>query len=284
MNNLQSVAENSNYQILKLVGQGQFGRVFCAAHRQTEELVALKYLDQRFPTRRFLKELDFSVSLDHPNIVNCQALEHNQSGRYLVMDYCEGGSLRDLIEAEPLEVPAAASSKLNLTQSLKLVEDILVGLEYIHSRQVIHCDLKPENILLTLEPTGWKARISDFGAARLSTEAEAAPLSDTGSPAYMAPERFYGHYSFASDLYAVGIILYELVVGERPFSGPLGEIMYAHLNEPVEIPDTVPFCVRSPISKAVQKLPTHRFASATEMLKAVRLAAAISAATNQISS
>lgn len=267
---MQQVEESSNYQILKLVGQGQFGQVFCAAHRQTEELVALKYLDKRLPTRQFLQELNFLVSLQHPNIVNCQALEHSQTGRYLVMDYCDGGSLRDLLESEPL----------SLAQSLKLIEDILIGLEYIHSRRIVHCDLKPENILLTLE-TGWKARISDFGAARLSQDAEPASLSDTGSPAYMAPERFYGHYSFASDLYAVGVMLFELVVGDRPFSGTPGEIMYAHLNQPLQIPNTIPFPVRSPISQALQKLPGQRFKSATEMLKAVRLAAAILAATQE---
>ena len=84
-------------------------------------------------------------SLQHPNVVTCQALEHTQTGRYLVMDYCEGGTLRNLMESEV---------KLSLVQSLKLIADILGGIEHTHSRGIIHCDIKPENILLSLDTTG----------------------------------------------------------------------------------------------------------------------------------
>lgn len=81
----------SKYQILHLIGQGQFGRVYCAVDRQTEELVALKELDRkRFPTRLFLRELSFLATLQHPNIVSCRGLEYSPTGRYLVMDYCRG--------------------------------------------------------------------------------------------------------------------------------------------------------------------------------------------------
>jgi len=264
--------QQSKYRILGLVGQGQFGRVFCAIRRQTGELVALKDLDRQRPTNWFLRELRFLVGLRHPNIVTCQALEHNQTGRYLVMDYCEGGTLRDLMELE---------GQLSLVQSLKLIADILLGLEHAHRYDIIHCDLKPENILLSLEQTGWVAQISDFGIARLGQEIGSASkgLGGNGSPAYMAPERFYGQYSCASDLYAVGILLFELVVGQRPFAGLPRALMSAHLNQPVEIPEVVPFLLRSTISTALQKLPNRRFASAGEMLKSIRLAAEVLAVT-----
>ncbi|MGK7872235.1 MAG: serine/threonine-protein kinase [Xenococcaceae cyanobacterium] len=263
----QVQVQRSKYRILGLIGHGQFGQVFCAVHRQTGELVALKHLPrQQFPTNRFLRELRFLVTLQHPNIVTCKALEHDETGRYLVMDYCEGGTLRDLMES---------NGQLSLVQSLKLIADILLGLEHAHSRNIVHCDLKPENILLNLETTGWVARISDFGLARLSQEkgGTGTGMGDTGSPAYMAPERFYSQYSYASDLYAVGVLLFELVVGQRPFSGTPSELMYAHLNQPVEIPDTVPSLLRSAISTALQKLPNRRFACAGEMLKSIQLAA-----------
>ena len=82
----------SNYQILHLIGQGQFGKVFCAIHLPTGERVALKELDRKqFPTKLFLRELGFLVTLQHPNIVSCRGLEYSQTGRYLVMDYCRGG-------------------------------------------------------------------------------------------------------------------------------------------------------------------------------------------------
>lgn len=258
--------QNSKYRILKLVGQGQFGRVFCAINQRTGRLVALKELAQQLPTHKFLRELRFLLSLQHPNIVTCQAIEYTQTRRYLVMDYCEGGTLRNLIQSDV---------QLSLVQSLKLITNILTGLEHAHSRGIVHCDIKPENILLSLDTTGWTARISDFGIARLSQEVYSGDLGVTGSPAYMAPERFYGQYSPSSDLYAVGVMLFELAVGHRPFSGLPGELMSAHLNQRVNVPDTVPFLLRSIISTALQKLPARRFACAAEMLRSIRLAAEV---------
>lgn len=256
--------QHSSYSILKLVGQGQFGRVFCAVHRKTGRLFALKELElQRFPTHKFLRELRFLLSLQHPNIVTCHAIEYTQTGRYLVMDYCEGGTLRNLMQSK---------AQLNLLGRLKLIIDVLVGLEYIHHCGIIHRDIKPENILLSLNHKGWVARVADFGVAQLSRELGNIHLGHTGSPAYMAPEQFYGHYSPSCDLYAVGVLLFELLVGHRPFSGLPGELMSAHLTQPVNIPDSVPFLLRSPILTALEKLPARRFASATEMLKSIRLA------------
>lgn len=265
---LQTAApQHSKYRILKLVGQGQFGRVFCAIHRQSGHLVALKELErQSFTTHNFLRELRFLLSLHHPNIVTCQALDYTQTGRYLVMDYCEGGTLCNLIES---------LIQLSLVQSLKIIADVLAGLEHAHGRGIVHCDIKPENILLSSDTTGSIARISDFGIARLSQEVCSDGLGVTGSPAYMAPERFYGQYSPSSDLYAVGVLLFEMVVGYRPFSGLPGELMSAHLNQPVKLPYTIPLLVRATISTALQKLPARRFASATEMLRSLQLAAEV---------
>jgi serine/threonine protein kinase len=261
-NQIRSELKRSKYRILGLVGQGQFGRVYCAVHRQTGQLVALKSLEhQRFPTHKFLRELRFLLSLQHTNIVTCQALEHTATGRYLVMDYCEGGTLRSLMSDR---------QHLTLRQRLKLIIDILQGLDHAHNRGIIHCDIKPENILLNLQPTGWTARISDFGIARLNQEVGAQGLGNTGSPAYMAPERFYGQYPLSSDLYAVGILLFELLVGHRPFSGTPGELMFAHLNCPVKIPDTIPKAWQSIILMALQKLSARRFQSAGAMLNAIR--------------
>ena len=258
----------SKYCDLELVGQGQFGRVFRATHKISGQIVALKELETtRFPTAKFLRELHFLISLQHPNVVTFQGLEHTSTGRYLVMDYCDGGSLRNLMNKE---------GKLSLALSLKLVINILAGLEHIHSRKIIHRDIKPENILLSQDTVGLIARVSDFGMSKINHELSTDKQDDcAGSPAYMAPERFYGQYSPASDLYAVGIILFELVVGLRPFSGLPGELLKAHINQAVVIPETVPFLLRSTITKAMQKLPSNRFSSATEMLKSVQLAAQV---------
>lgn len=259
----------TEYGKLNFIGQGQYGRVFCAIHQQSGKIVALKKLEQRsLPTHKFIRELYYLATLQHPNIVTFQGLKHTPNGRYIVMDYCAGGSLRNLIES---------GEKINLVYSLNLCMDILSGLAHAHSQDVIHCDIKPENILLSLDKDRWIARISDFGLARANHEFSTENQICMGSPAYMAPERFYGKFSSASDLYAVGIILYELIVGYRPFSGLPNELMLAHLNKPIEIPNTVPFLLRSLITKALQKLPVRRFNAATDMLKALKLAADVEA-------
>ncbi len=260
--------KRSKYRVLGLVGQGQFGQVFCAVHRPTGRLVALKNLEQnRFPTHKFLRELRFLLSLRHPNIVNCQALEHTRTGRYLVMDYCEGGTLRNLMGED---------SRLSQSESVRLVGDILAGLEQAHSRGIVHCDIKPENILLNVQAAGWAARISDFGIARLSQELAGSEFGNTGSPAYMAPERFYGQYSPAADIYSVGVLLFELLAGHRPFSGTPLELMSAHLNRPLSLPDTVPEIWHPILTTALQKLAARRYRSAADMLAALKAAIASS--------
>ncbi len=255
----------SQYWVLGLVGQGQFGRVYCASHRQTGNIVALKELDKRrFPTHEFLREMQFLLSLAHANIVSLYALEQTQTGRYMVMDYCEGGTLRSLIQED---------MRLHAAQALRVVADILSGLEHAHSRGVIHCDIKPENILLRLTPEGWTAKISDFGIARLGQEIKTQDMQ-LGSPAYMAPERFQGEYSYASDLYAVGIVLFELLTGYRPFAGRPADLRLAHMNQAVTLPKDMPTDLQLLIQRSLQKLPAQRFRSAAVMREAVQAAAA----------
>ena len=230
-------------------------------HRQTGQLFALKNLEhERFPTHQFLRELRFLLSLQHPNIVTCQTIEHTQTGRYLVMDYCEGGTLRSLMGDEVA---------LPLAQCIQIVTDVLCGLASAHQQGIIHCDIKPENILLTLNAKGWMAKISDFGIARLNQEVYSQSTGNTGSPAYMAPERFYSQYSAASDIYAVGVLLFELLVGHRPFTGTPKALMEAHLNQAVVCPEDMPAGLQGVINTALQKLPARRFQSAMEMLDAI---------------
>ncbi|MEL6495390.1 MAG: serine/threonine-protein kinase [Cyanobacteria bacterium J06623_7] len=254
----------SNYKILNLVGQGQFGKVFAAIDLKSGALVALKELNtQQLSTGNFLRELTFLVTLDHFNLVSCKALEHFQQKRYLVMDYCEGGTLRQLMNG---------SAPISLDRSLKLVIDILRGLEYAHQQGIIHRDLKPENILLKSGDRRYTAHIADFGIAKLSREVKSAEVfGATGSPAYMAPEQFYGDYSFNCDLYSVGVILYELVTGTRPFSGMPRELVAAHLSQPVSYDADVPILIRGVIAQALEKLPPRRFQTASQMLASLEL-------------
>ncbi len=252
--------KNSHYRIVGLVGEGQFGKVYAAIHRETGELVALKELNPlQFSTKKFLREIRILLSLEHPNIIRCHGVEHHEGKRYLVTEYCEGGTLRNLL---------TSVNSLTLEHKLKIVIDILDGLSYAHKEGIIHRDLKPENILLSVTAGGWKGKISDFGVAKIEREDTVANLSnigDTGSPAYMAPEQFYGKYSYGSDLYSIGIILYELILGDRPFSGSPHEIMLAHLNQQPKLPKHLPSHLHLILREALQKLPQHRFRTALEM-------------------
>lgn len=247
----------SQYRVLGLVGHGQFGRVYCAVHRKTGEMYALKDLNRdRFPTHKFLRELRFLLSLEHSHIAACHALEQSATGRQLVLDYCEGNTLRYLLESE---IP------LPLEEILDLVIDLLAGLEQAHQESIVHCDIKPENLLLTIRPGGWQVKISDFGVARLRLETSHGQIGNTGSPAYMAPERFYNQHSAASDLYAVGIILYELLMGKRPFTGTPTELMVAHLNHWPTLPEALPLPLQEVIQRSLQKLLAKRYKTAAAM-------------------
>lgn len=248
------------YRIWGLVGRGQFGKVYVACDRLNDEIVALKQLDQKIPTQRFLRELRYLVSLSHENIVAYLALEHYAQARFLVMEYCEAGTLRDAI---------AHGNQLSYGQIHQIMRDVLSGLEPVHQAGIVHCDLKPENILLKINAQGYVAKISDFGVARQLQQPNPTDSQHSGSPAYMAPERFYGKFSIQTDIYALGIILYELLLGDRPFSGMPKDLMYAHLNQRVKIPESLPSAIAAIISRALQKLPHKRFEDTAQMAQAL---------------
>lgn len=192
-------AQISRYRLVDLA-VSQYGQVYLAVNRESGDLVAIKVLNERqLLTRGFLRELNFLLTLQHPHVVGCQAIDYirlrhsAQVSRSLVMDYCAGGTLRSLLEQE---------QALPLTTALRLTLDVLAALAYAHHRGILHCDLKPENILLEVTATGWQAKVSDFGVARLIEDVKGS--GQTGSPAYMAPERFYGQTIPASDLLCGG--------------------------------------------------------------------------------
>ncbi|MCT7990350.1 serine/threonine-protein kinase [Laspinema olomoucense] len=256
------------YRVLALVGQGQFGKVFCAIERKTGQLVALKELTHlRLPTHKFLRELLSLLTLQHPHIVTCRALEQTPAARYLVMDYCEGATLRELLEA---------NASLSLGEGMQLMLGILAGLESAHDAGIIHCDIKPENILLSVRNGSWFARLSDFGIARRfgelqgSRRGENDEMEAVGATAYAAPEGFYGLYSRGADIYSMGILLFELLLGYRPFTGKPGDLMWAHLNQRLQVPEQVPLPLRLIVEKALEKLPARRYSSAAQMAQGIQ--------------
>jgi serine/threonine protein kinase len=258
------------YFDITCVGRGQSSRVYRATDRSTGQVVALKALDRSMPTVMFLQELSALLRLRHPNVISCWGIEYGPRDRYLVMDYCEGGSLRDRL-ALPISPRLA----------LAWVDDILKGLAEIHRQGFLHCDIKPDNVLLAGPPAAMEcgsrsiAKIIDFGLVRGVSQGH----FELGSPAYMAPERFDGIVSSATDLYAVGILLFELLTGDRPFHGSPAELRLAHRQAVIPTldrrsspealamippgPDVIPNSEWNRILQtALHKQPDDRFASA----------------------
>lgn len=247
----------SRYWRLGIVGHGRYGQVYCAIDRQTGQLVSIKQLNQQNALDRpELPELQWVLSFKHPNIVTCSAIAPTATGQQLILEYCEGGTLRNFM---------ASSVRLTRADIISIVSDVLAGLAYVHQRRLVHCDVKPENILLRYSGDRWIAKLSDFGLAQPDQFREPGSLMQIGSPAYAAPERFYQQAVAASDLYSAGVLLYELLLGYRPFSGLADQLMAAHINQPVPLPDTLPDSAQKILRTALDKRPAHRYASAEAM-------------------
>ena len=264
----------SDYRLLDLVGQGQFAQVYCAIHRRTGQLVAIKqtrHAPESATQEPFILS-ELSSRAGHLNLVRCHAISQTDAGYQFVLDYCEGGTLRDAI-----------GDRLPFLEAKSFITDILQGLAYIHGYGIVHGDLKPENVLLTYglvsscfglggheaTPLRWIAKIGDFGHARFAQFPHRS-YREIGSPTYAAPERFDGHSSYASDLYSVGVMLYELLLGDRPFFGSPEALRQAHQTQPPPLPASLKLTARQLLTTALHKQPSQRFPSASAMLAALQ--------------
>ncbi len=276
-----------NYRLLALVGQGQFAQVYCAVHRRTGRLVAIK---QTRHVRETPSQAPFLLpGLKHLNVVNCHVVmpadataadataadataadataadAMANSGYQLVLDYCEGGTLRSHLTSAYDSAPS-----LCLRETQSLIGGILAGLCYLHQQGIVHDDLKPENIFLAYSAEGALIpKIGDFGSAHLINHSKQS-RREIGSPTYAAPERFEGYASTASDLYSVGVMLYELLIGDRPFSDHPNALKQAHQNQTVYVPSTLPTALQTLLLTALHKQPQQRFVTAGDMLKALQ--------------
>lgn len=206
---------------------------------------------------RFRRELSIGQRLEHPDIPRALALEEHERSPYMVMEYLEGRLLSDVLKEE---------GPLPLERARPLITGLLETLAYCHSQEVFHRDLKPENLLLGADG---RLKIIDFGISFL----EGAPRVTwrgfsglMGTPAYMAPEQILGDRGGqATDIYAVGILFYELLAGRPPFSGdnPLS-VMYQHLNAPLPPLRGLPPSVAAVLRKALRRRKEERYHSAED--------------------
>ena len=255
---------DERWRIEQQIGFGSFGKVFRARDIHSGQLAAVKIFHERTEASGYIQELGLLFSEVHPHLVSTLSFGYTKGRRHIVYEYVPGGTLRDLLIRCPRLEPSLA---------LGITQDILKGVAFAHSRQVVHRDLKPENVLLTRHEPPFQAKICDFGlSTRLRHQSKLT--SNYGSPGYMAPEQLSGQYDHRVDYYAVGVILYELLFGRRPFQGDLVGIRHAHQHLPLALPEDLPEPLRQLLVGLLARDPDERFAHARDVLHAVSRAQA----------
>jgi serine/threonine-protein kinase len=257
----------SRYQIVDRLGQGGMGDVYRARHLGLQKDVALKVLGAEpggASELRFEREARTTARLDHPGCVRILDYGTAEGRQFIAMELIEGTTL-----AAVLRDAGALSSE----RALRIARGILSALAHAHGRGVVHRDVKPENVMVT--PAG-RCVVIDFGLARLGDEARlTATGTCLGSPHYVAPERLRdGTCDERADLYAIGVILYEMLAGTRPFPGTTpNEIVRNVLDRPARplraIRRDVPRALEAVIVRALAKDPARRFPDAEAMLGAL---------------
>jgi len=264
------------YAIVRELGRGGMATVYLAEDVKHGRNVAIKVLRPELAgalgPERFLREIEIAARLDHPHIL--PLYDSGRAGEFLyyVMPFVEGESLRDRLNRE---------KQLPTEEALQIAREVADALSYAHSRDVVHRDIKPENILLA----GGHARVADFGIARAITEAGGARLTGTGlaigTPTYMSPEQAAGSGDLdgRSDLYSLGCVLYEMLAGRPPFTGPLESMVHQHLTaEPAAITTVrpaVPPAVAAALQRVLAKTPADRFSPAAQFAEALRPAPSV---------
>lgn len=263
------------YEIIDRIGRGGMAEVYRGYHAALDRYVAIKLLhsfladDPEFK-ERFEREARSVARLKHPNIVQVYDFEHDaeSDSYYMVMEFINGPTLKDR-----LFDLSAEGSRLPITEAVRIVKMAAHALAYAHERKMIHRDVKPANLMLDEDG---RVVLTDFGIAKIVTGAHiTASGGMIGTPAYMAPEQGLGQAGDErSDIYSLGVILYQLVTGRLPFDAntPLA-IILKHVNEPLPLPrqfvPDLPADLEAIIWRALEKDPDARFQSANEFAAAL---------------
>jgi serine/threonine-protein kinase len=267
----QGLTIDDRYELVGRLGSGGMADVWLANDRQLGRQVALKFLHERFAqdaqfVERFRREASAAAGLQHPNVVGVFDRGEWEGGRYIAMEYVEGASLKDLI-ARGLSIPEA----------VEIVRQILAGARFAHERGIVHRDLKPQNVLVDAEG---RARVTDFGIARAGASEITQEGSVLGTAQYLSPEQAQGlDVEAPSDLYSIGVILYEGLTGKLPFDGDTPvKIALKQISEQAQPPSRanpqVTPALDAVVLRALAKDPANRFASAEEFLQALDAAEA----------
>jgi serine/threonine-protein kinase len=274
VNELQKRLESGltgRYSVERLLGEGGMAVVFLARDLRHERTVAVKVLrpdvSAEIGAERFLREIKMAARLTHPHILPVFDSGEADGLLFYVMPNMEGQSLRDRIERE---------KQLSLEDALRITAEVASALDYSHRQQVIHRDIKPENILLH----EGAALVADFGIGKAVSTGKSITHTGlaVGTPAYMSPEQASGETSIdgRSDVYSLGCVLYEMLTGEPPFTGPSAQAIiakrFASPVPSVKITRDVPDSVEAALSRALARSPADRFRTGAELADALRAA------------
>jgi eukaryotic-like serine/threonine-protein kinase len=261
---------DGRYRILRKLGSGGMANVYLAEDEELGRRVAIKILNDRHASdesfvERFRREAKNAAGLSHPNIVSVYDRGEAEGTYYIAMEYLEGRSLKERIVGE---------GALPIAAAIEVTRQILRALNFAHARGIVHRDIKPHNVLLAQDGPGDgepRFKVTDFGISRTTTSQMTEAGSIVGTAQYLSPEQARGAaVDQRSDIYSVGIVLYELLTGRLPFTGdtPL-EIAMKHLSEipkpPSELRPEIPADLDMVVLRALAKDPEDRYESAQEM-------------------
>ena len=276
---LSGAVLDGRYQVIEPIAEGAMGSVYRGERLKLGRAVAIKIMHDALPDelasrQRFEREAKLMARLEHPHCVSVIDFGVHDDKPFLVMDLVRGTSLIDLLEK---------TGRFQISRAIEILRQVLSGLGHAHELGIVHRDIKPANIMLA-EKTGLgeQIRILDFGLARPATESVKLTTGIVvGTPNYMAPEQIKGgEIDGRTDLYACGVMLFELVTGQKPFvaDDPIS-VVRKHLHDPPprladQIPDVDLGDLEAIVARALGKLPDERFATAAEMSAALEQVAA----------
>jgi pimeloyl-ACP methyl ester carboxylesterase/tRNA A-37 threonylcarbamoyl transferase component Bud32 len=267
---IQPVQSAGNYEILEKIGEGGMGLVFKARDLKLERIVALKILpdfpgDQQKTRLRFIREARAAAALDHPNICTIYEIDETQTGLlFISMAYYQGAALNEIIKRDaPLPLPIVQDYALQIAE----------GLAHAHEHGVVHRDIKPANMFVTLDR---RIKILDFGIAQVAEGNLTQSGAVMGTLAYMSPEQASGqHVGAQSDLFSLGVMLYEMLTGKQPFTGGSQYVLLSAIqnDEAPAIGHLRPELSESwiqMIHQLLQKDPARRFQSSAELIETLK--------------
>lgn len=258
------VIVGDRYEIVSKVGSGGMADVYKAKDHKLNRFVAMKVMKPEFSSdtnfiSKFQREAQAAAGLAHPNVVNVFDVGEDQGVNYIVMELVEGITLKEYISKK---------GKLTVKEATSIAIQVAMGLEAAHNRNIVHRDIKPQNIIIS---TDGKVKVTDFGIARAASS-NTISTNAMGSVHYSSPEQVRGGYSdYKSDIYSLGITMYEMVTGMVPFDGDTTvAIAIKHLQEemipPSEISPDLPHSLEEIIMKCTQKSPDRRYSTLAELI------------------